>query len=289
MDAERLTGRSQACLALFLFGRYIFNLTSPYYRTPFSSLPPNGKVSAMSSRLLQTLVALGTLAIAATAIAEDNAYYYKVLLDDLKLADGARPPARETFRWQSWQRSRVMTPYVVLDGPGEAYVQLGGWWAAPWSEQARREDRSSLCIRTEGKRDLAGRLFFPKSDWSGMEIFKFTIPAKEAGTDTKTRETFYFAKWDHYNDLLRRGVPGAAWFRHDLRQSELAWRGEHAENRAQEQPFRRASFNRLQDTYDLFTGGRALSENLQLDRTVRQTKQDAATVEVDKIEGITIQ
>ena len=35
----------------------------------------------------------------------------------------------------------------------------------------------------------------------------------------------------------------------------------------------------IEDTYDLFTGGRAMSENLQLDRAVPGTKPDEPTVE----------
>ena len=45
---------------------------------------------------------------------------------------------------------------------------------------------------------------------------------------------------------------------------------------------------RLVDTYALFSGGRAVSENLQLDRTVQGTKPEEATVDIDTLDGITV-
>ena len=42
------------------------------------------------------------------------------------------------------------------------------------------------------------------------------------------------------------------------------------------------------NAYDLFSGGRAVSENLQIDRSQPAAKRDPATVAVDSLEGISI-
>ena len=45
----------------------------------------------------------------------------------------------------------------------------------------------------------------------------------------------------------------------------------------------------LEDTYALFSGGRAISENLQLDRELDPAETEAATIDVDSLEGISVQ
>ena len=44
----------------------------------------------------------------------------------------------------------------------------------------------------------------------------------------------------------------------------------------------------METTYDLFTGGRAISENLQLDRTLPQRAANETPVKIDSLQGITI-
>ncbi len=89
---------------------------------------------------------------------------------------------------------------------------------------------------------------------------------------------------------MSRDIPGGAWFRHEAREAEVALNkkpGELAANAnvpAPQRPFQ----GDLAATYELFSGGRAVSENLQLDRTLRGTKAAEATIDVDKIEGISV-
>ena len=58
---------------------------------------------------------------------------------------------------------------------------------------------------------------------------------------------------------------------------------------AQQQPFPQVSRqDELTRAYDLFTGGRAISENLQLDRVMPQRIANETPVKVESIAGITI-
>ena len=89
-------------------------------------------------------------------------------------------------------------------------------------------------------------------------------------------------------ELLNAGVPGGAWFRHQEYEIGESL-GETPES------LRKVGLNRdfvsrssVDDTYDLFSGGRAISENLQLDRGLQATGRENPTVDVDKMEGISI-
>lgn len=54
-------------------------------------------------------------------------------------------------------------------------------------------------------------------------------------------------------------------------------------------PGRRGGGSDLRDTYALFSGGRAVSENLQLDRVLRRADEtEEPSVDIDELEGITV-
>src|SRR6185503_7114126 len=147
--------------------------------------------------------------------------------------------------------------------------------------------------------NVTGRLFVPASDLSGMVMARFHIPASSANPDG--RKKFLRAKQAHYTALLDRNIPGAAWFRHQIRETQKAL-GENVAGQAAPGevdfdpefiPARRnwRNNNDLSDTYALFTGGRAMSENLQLDRVLTSgaTQPEPASVNVDSIPGISVQ
>ncbi len=240
--------------------------------------------SKWTSRWTKIAAALILWAAAGTATAED--FYHKAGIRDLKFADGASAPEWPQANWRQWQQAWTRYPYIVLDGPGEAYVDIGAT-DRPWSMKTPEEVHLTFHIRADQKGDVAGRLYYPKSDWSGMTAYRFTLPAATANTETS--DAFQGAKADHYHRLLARNLPGAAWFRHEIRQAEAA-RGNRnsAQANAPAQWSPSNGDSRLAETYDLLSGGRAISENLQLDRRLAGTQGEAATEDVDKIDGITI-
>ena len=138
-----------------------------------------------------------------------------------------------------------------------------------------------------GCADLTGRLYVPKRDLSGMIEIDFKIPPSDA--DEKYRHDFYAAEAFHYGQLVREQRPGNARFRHESRKARERWK-ELIE--AATIP----GMNNVQVTsqrtevnaYDLFSGGCAVSENLQIDRSQPAAKRDPATVAVDSLEGISI-
>jgi len=218
---------------------------------------------------------------AQAARAEDA--FYRVEIQDLQLTDGRLPDwQRADVAWRiRWQLREAMRPYAVLDGDGEIYVA-----ADPIRPGRPSDEADYLAVRAAARSDLEGRLFWPKTDLSGMVALRFTIPATAA--DLEHRDDFYRAKLAHYQELLRGGVPGAAWFRHQCRQARTALPLDEGEPRVAQWPRWRGRTSELSQTYALFSGGRAMSENLQLDRTLPEPGPSDELVDLDSIAGITI-
>lgn len=216
------------------------------------------------------------VAVMSVGFADDA--YFRVDVRDLELTEGKLPDFTEPgVPWRSYWRLRdSMEPYAVLDNEGEIYVR---------AEIARRRDPlpDHVVVRATEGQAVTGHLFWPKRDMSGMVAMRFKIPASEADPDD--RDDFYQVKLHHYNQLLSRGVAGAAWFRHQARAARKELKSDVPEER---RAVRRGQADELSDTYELFSGGRAMSENLQLDRVLPEPRDSSKTVELDSIRGITV-
>lgn len=238
----------------------------------------------MIHRCLILLAAMSMLAPA--AMADD--VFYQVKVADLALEDSLPSPPAKAGWWRR-ERARAMRPYVVLEAPGEAYLDLNGddpeVDETVWGPLELTSQSIVLASGPPG-RDLTGRLFSPQADWNGMASVRFTISADRASP--KAREAFHAAQRAHYNLLARVGLPGGAWFRHRARMAAIALSGD-ASGAAQ---LAARSVNRpseLADTFELFSGGRAISENLQLDRALGVAASGEPSVDIGSLAGITIQ
>jgi hypothetical protein len=178
-----------------------------------------------------------------------------------------------------------MMPYVALEGEGEAYVNLSETLWHPWETQQTRASDRSLVVRLPQARDVIGMLFVPKEDWSGMVKVRFRIPADAAKPEA--REAFYREKEHHYRQLVHRNLPGGAWFRHEARSAEEAL-GKKAKEETATTGNQPAAEEELQRTYELFSGGRAISENLQLDRQLLLRENKGGGVDIRSISGIQV-
>ncbi len=170
-------------------------------------------------------------------------------------------PATEPASDQNWQKDYLTWPRVILDGGGEAYVGAihddKGWGGGPPAV-------AELDIRVvsgPAGAAIAGRLLLPKADAkAGVDEVKFEIPA--ASADKDARKPFFYAKARYYQRLLADSAPGSAWFRHQMTEALRA-----IDKQDDPSFITRNSQNNdadLDDTYALFTGSRAISENLQL-------------------------
>ncbi|HVC93571.1 MAG TPA: hypothetical protein VND64_07765 [Pirellulales bacterium] len=215
---------------------------------------------------LATLIAL----FLSQSAAADEAFYF-VPLNNVHIVDGSlsdKPADPAT----PGQRKEAMEPYVALDGEGEAYVDRTSW-------------PGNLAVRLPRPGDVSGRLFLPKGDYGRMAALRFKLTSKQAGATA--RKGFYWSKEAYYLRQAGRGVPGSAWFRHLARLAREALPASEQANRAVS-PF---AVSRLDDQFTLFSGNRAVSENLQLDRALpaqRDGPIGEALVDVATLPGISV-
>ena len=208
--------------------------------------------------------------------AEAKDAYYHLPLKDLDLVEGKLPPPPPAD-WRVVAQGLALRPHAVVDGAGEAYVVSAahGEWA--------------LAVRVPtAPRDLAGTVFVPTPEADKLVRLRFNVPASAGATGAEAGAVFLREKQLHYESLVAERIPGAAWFRHQARQARQALAGGAravdlgAGQRAPDRP------DTLEDTYALFTGGRALSENLQLDRLLppRDPNREQQEVPLASVRGI---
>ncbi|MGC3970898.1 MAG: hypothetical protein QM775_27265 [Pirellulales bacterium] len=238
-------------------------------------------VAAAWSSVVFSLVAV---AFAAPAVAEEIDYY-SVPVGDLELTEGKWDLETDTTN-TAWGRADFARPYIVLDGAGEVY------WSHPNDSWGLVDDRTTWgrvnIRRPHADAAIAGTFFYPKRDYRSFGFVKFKIAADKASGDH--RKEFLDAKIRHYGRLQSQGFAGGAWFRHQVRSAQRELTG-NATTGAVEPPRSFDSFrpwSEFDDTFSLFSGNRAVSENLQLDRVLPAARADESPVKLDTVQGITI-
>lgn len=241
------------------------------------------------SLLVRPVLAVATLALASAALAEDA--FYRVPLASIPGVQEALSGARRDTNWRRtrdrWQR---MQPYGILEGDGEIYVSANaqpGVTSPPMRGTAAGSSSDEVLIRCRQARDVKGRIVVPNPDWSGMATVAFSLPASAASPDA--RDAFYRAKQQYYEHLSSLGIPGGAWFRHQARTARLALKITPAADANANMAWQSGRTNELVETYELFSGGRAMSENLQLDRVLPRVQANETPVDPKTLGGITIQ
>lgn len=113
--------------------------------------------------------------------------------------------------------------------------------------------------------------------WGKAEIVGFPFTFASSDETACTEQRFEEAKKSHYRSLASGHLPGTAWFKH------LAGK----EDDTIENQNRRGGD--LEDTFGIFSGGRAISENLALDRDlIISAGEEGKTVVLSEIKGITV-
>jgi len=230
---------------------------------------------------IPTCLCIASLWFWSNALAAD--VYYSVPVSSLTLTEGKLPAGKPQSDWRHGQQALARQPYAVLDGAGEVYVS--GFNTAPWMvERDAPAPTVSLCV--PGNQEVTGRLYVVNDDPSGMTPVRFKILPAQARPEA--RSAFLAAKEEFYRDLLNRNVAGAAWFRHQL---QLVARERGTNQAPRDNP--RMNWNRtrppeLEDTFEIFSGGRAMSENLQLDRAMAVRSGTNADVALTNLTGITV-
>ena len=184
-------------------------------------------------------------------------------------------------------------PYFRTEDAAEAFISFdkqGG------SRTSFSTADIVLCFR-DPKPKIEGQLFLYQKP-NGWKPFSFTFEKKNNKnllTEQKSEEAFLRYRAIRYKWLQELGVPGTAWFRHQVTKDNIRLAqirkepkpSTHTHNsRAIIRPTRNTE---LENSMDLFSGGRAISENLQLNRELRLSSDEQnRTIPVSSVAGITI-
>ena len=257
----------------------------------------NLKENEMFIRKSAQIVCLGIMVLLTASVFAGDAYY-RMRLTDLEYSFGKLPS--ETKRDSDiWRLGRLrntvgdlMLPYAVTSDGCEIILtganNNNSWRWNPMRSISDNIATTTVQIRVEEGKEIGGKLYIPKSDWSGMMGLDFKL-AESSAIHESTSKQFLLAKERYYKTMLDAGIPGAAWFRHQLdtakdERTGIANGGGATQTNTRNQRDRQSE---LQRTYSLFTGGRALSENIQLDRQLRVMSQADRTIDIAGIKGIT--
>lgn len=236
---------------------------------------------------IRVVVAAISVLAASGRLQAEQPVYFSVPLDELKITAGELPKAATATAPRQWRLRDAMLPRVVRTDFGEIYLEPASGQNASWTWQPLNYRDWHVVAKAAKGTDIVGRLFVPNPDFSGSVAVGFRIAAELGKADLKER--FLTAKERHFQDLLNRDLPGGAWFRHQLDEVRAERLGKPSDlvtavTPGQTQFARR---RQLDETLDIFTGGKAVSENLQLDRTfVAPTGE--ATVAINSLQGITV-
>ncbi|MEX0654541.1 MAG: hypothetical protein WD534_04745 [Phycisphaeraceae bacterium] len=195
-------------------------------------------------------------------------------------------PVEEAGQALSWRPSRRgMRPYAVVDGPGRAVI----WIGQPRWDQPEREVGPRLAVRAPLGEAVTGTVYVPNPDLDGMRAVPFEIAA-DALTD-EPGEEYHEVIEAHYRELWQADLAGGAWFRHQMGAARAAQGLDPAATERNEwvqTDWRQR--NAMAETYALYSGARATSENLQLDDFLRVGDDGGeATVDVESLTGITVE
>jgi hypothetical protein len=231
--------------------------------------------------LLPSCLAVLTLASARA----DDAAYYDIRLADLRLTEG-KFDDQATVSGNNWQWQRTASRPRVRVEQGEAYWQSQN----PDIRWSRLDQWGNVVVRLpNGPAEVVGRIDVPRRDAAGYATVRFKIAAEQA--KPAAREAFFRGKIQHYERLLADRVPGAAWFRHQVRLAirELSDKPS-ADPTAVPPPVDRFSPRTdFDDTFSLVSGNRAVSENLQLDRVLPAARgTDSTPVPLSSLKGVTV-
>lgn len=244
---------------------------------------------ALVAAVLCATHAAGQNANPATGASGDLVYHV-VALEELVLPEGGELPPVRGRVWQDIERSRAATPYAAVDGGEQAYFDFsraGGFVDGRWRW-------GNLAVRAAAGSAVTGTVFLPDGD-GGSTPHRFSI---DASRKPAAAVEYYRVMQSHYVRLRDSDLPGASWFRHMARRAGDLVRehetekdgGDDADEPATTRPPGRRgnAAGEVADTYELLTGTRALSENLQLDRVLGPAAAEDATIGIDSIKGITV-
>jgi hypothetical protein len=247
------------------------------------------------------IIGLFLTACALPAATENSAYYF-VQLNQLEITEGELPsvkkPKEQASSFNSQNARNLgnnLFPYAIGDDNEIYFVAMeGNSRLNPRIPLARSILNLRIATSVHQGKTPSGILYLPRPDWSGMDAVKFRISTAPINQET-AKAQYLKSKIAHFQRLRNLNASGTAWYRHQIQENESLLEKIPQEKRGTAtlngNISTGANRNNIESTYSLFSGGRAVSENLQIDRQLRisnKNQKDPENVDIQSIQGITI-
>jgi hypothetical protein len=206
--------------------------------------------------------------------------YYIVPISSLEFEDNAAPELDQMITHSFWDKEFV-TRYPQLqlaDTSDQAYVGF----PEPEENARNRRNRASqgqmqIAFRLKGDMPLSGKASLVKSGLPARESYAFTFDPQ--AFEAVGAEAFETIQKAHYARLASANIVGGDWFRYKAGDAYTT----------DDQRFRGQTLGEFDSSFDLFTGHRAVSENLALDRAIiLATSVEGEPVAIDTLTGVTV-
>ncbi len=186
---------------------------------------------------------------------------------------------RRLSRWDI-QHFVLCTPLV--EGAEEAWLAIPAEILRPDGVRHRLGELE-LSVRGAGKQ---GVLWLP-GPWPRMERYTFEFDPAQAD---RSEGAFLTSRYLAYAWRQAMGLPGGAWFRHqkEATAKALGALGIDLPEMDEHPRFEGGRPNGFEETFELFSGGRALSENLALDDAIGPVGGEVGSVALASIAGIEV-
>jgi hypothetical protein len=236
-----------------------------------------------------------TICLAAGLLKAEEFYF--VTTPTRFIGDDQKAVTENVFAGSEWMNPATH-PRILLEGEGEAYIcSASEIWQDILPDKVQRW-QSELTVPAElpvvairaTTPVVRGKLLFARQGMKDNQPVSFTL---QDDSQRSSREQFLLAKRTHYIRLWRSDIPGGAWFRHQARVAEQELGSDQFNDVFVARRFFGTRASPMENTYALMSGGRAISENLQLDRELPDRGQRAldsqtSSVPLDSLTGITI-
>lgn len=235
--------------------------------------------------------------------------YFHKALPELTITEGKLPdvqPRHEFVIVGSAGVQAATQPYAVLDGGGEVYLDRtdpnpGNGQPGPLGAMTRAD---FVAFRVPEKGEVKGTLFVVVWRDGAAKVVPVPFEVASPAEQDDGKAVFAAAKARHFARLLaRRDLPGGAWFTWQMSAARSLLPAGAANAPAANFP--PSTPTGLEPTFRFFNAGRAVDENLQLDRPMepqvvpaaavpqphyanKPAPKAAARVKIDTLKGITV-
>lgn len=174
----------------------------------------------------------------------------------------------------------VRFPDIALNGAqGEAYIALPEleeenqrWWGSENQSQLR------VALKLPGDSSYTGKVSLARFESPSKVAYDFEFDPSQF--EASTEAEFEAVRKAYYARLAHSTIPGGDWFRYQAGDAYTT----------DERARRWRNLGRFDSSFNMFTGQRAVSENLALDRElILGTAEEAQPVKLETIQGVTVE